>query len=131
MQEHIFRLKKGDDLYDSIQKFCQENNILAGVVVSGVGSLLSAHIRDASGVNAQDVNEPTEIVSLNGTVSKNRLHLHISLSKTDLSVVGGHLMSGCKINTTCEIAILEFENYEFSKEFDKTTGYNELKIIKK
>jgi len=131
MEEYIFRLKKGDDLYESIQNFCIKNNILAGVVVSGVGSLLSAHIRDASGVNTQDINEPTEIVSLNGTVSKNRLHLHISLAKTDISVVGGHLMTGCKINTTCEVAILEFKNYEFSKEFDATTGYNELKIIKK
>jgi hypothetical protein len=63
-----------------------------------------------------------------GTVSKDRLHLHISLSKADLSTIGGHLVEGCLVNTTCELVIIELENFAFSKVFDETTGYNELLI---
>ena len=48
--------------------------------------------------------------------------------KEDLSVVGGHMVPGCIVNTTCELVILAFDRYEFSKEFDQNTGYNELLI---
>ena len=38
-----------------------------------------------------NANKTCEIVSLNGTVSRERCHLHIALSREDLSTVGGHL----------------------------------------
>ena len=123
------RLTRGADLYNSILEICKEHNIQAGLVLSGIGSVTTAKIRDASGVNIQTLNEKLEIVSLSGTVSLNRLHLHIALSKTDLSMVGGHLVAGTVINTTCELAILELGDCIFDKEFDNQTGYNELKII--
>ena len=78
MKTHAIRLTKGADLYNSIMKFCQEKNIEAGVVVSSVGCVTTARMRDASGVDIQTVNENLEIISVNGTVSKNRLHLHIA-----------------------------------------------------
>ena len=126
MKTHVFRLKRGDDLYLSIKKYCQAHGISAGVMLSGVGCVTEARLRDASGVNIQSLHEPLEIVSLNGTVSAQRCHLHIAFSKEDLSTVGGHLVEGCIINTTCEIAILECEDIVFSKVFDESTGYHEL-----
>jgi len=131
MKMHIFRLTKGNDLLNSIKSFCEQNNILAGTILSSVGCVYHAKIRDAGGKAIIEINEPLEIISLNGTVSKHRCHLHISFAKTDLSVVGGHLVEGCLINTTCEIILLELDDYKFSKEFDKATGYNELKISRK
>ena len=86
-------------------------------------------MRDASGVTVVAINEPMEIVSLMGTVSEKRCHLHVSFSKEDLSVVGGHLVEGCIINTTCELIIGEQEEYVYDVEFDEETGYDEL-IIK-
>ncbi len=44
----------------------------------------------------------------------------------DLSVIGGHLVKGCIINTTCEIVIGELIGYEYDVEFDEETGYDEL-----
>ena len=72
-----------------------------------------------------------EIVSLMGTVSEKRCHLHVSFAKEDLSVVGGHLVEGCIINTTCELVIGVLEEYVYDVEFDKETGYDELNIEKK
>ena len=69
MKEHAFRLINGQDLYNSIYNFCTTNHIEAGVIVSGVGCLKQANIRDAGGKNIHTLTEPLEIVSLMGTVS--------------------------------------------------------------
>ena len=74
----------------------------------------------------REITDHCEIVSLNGTVSKERCHLHIALSKEDLSTIGGHLCEGCIINTTCELVIAEIPGTTIGKEFDEETGYQEL-----
>ena len=126
MKTYGTRLRRGEDLLESIEKFCIEKDIKAGVLLSGVGCVTKARVRDASGVTIVDINEPMEIVSLMGTVSAKRCHLHVSFSKEDLSVVGGHLVKGCIINTTCELVIGELEGYAYDVEFDEETGYDEL-----
>lgn len=128
MKTYAVRLKRGTDLLQAIEEFCVENAIKAGVVLSGVGCVTKGRVRDASGVTIVDIDEHMEIVSLMGTVSKKRCHLHVSFAKEDLSVVGGHLVAGCIINTTCELVIGEMENYVYDVEFDEETGYNELVV---
>ena len=123
---HGIRLKRGEDLLRSIRQVCRDKNIRAGVVLSGVGCISSGRVRDASGVNVREINEHCEIVSLNGTVSAQRCHLHIALSKEDLSTIGGHLCVGCIVNTTCELVIGELPDMDFSVEQDRETGYDEL-----
>ena len=120
------RLRRGEDLLCAIQGIAEQENIAAGVVLSAVGCVSKARVRDASGVNLRDISEHCEIVSLNGTVSAKRSHLHIALSKEDLSTVGGHLVEGCIINTTCELVIGVLDGWEIDKEFDEETGYHEL-----
>ena len=128
MKTYAVRLRRGMDLAQSIEAFCVQNSIKAGVVLSGVGCVTKARVRDASGVTIVDIDEHMEIVSLMGTVSEKRCHLHVSFAKEDLSVIGGHLVSGCIINTTCELVIGELENTVYDVEFDEETGYKELVI---
>ena len=120
------RLHRGDDLLQSICALAEERAIEAGVVLSGVGCVTRAVVRDASGVTLREINEPCEIVSLNGTVSEQRCHLHIALSIEDLSTLGGHLCPGCIVNTTCELVIAELPGVRFGVEQDGETGYAEL-----
>lgn len=127
---HCVRLHRGEDLLESVRELCIEKNIGAGAVLSGVGCVSKGRIRDASGVTIREINEDCEIVSLNGTVSANRCHLHIALSKEDLSTIGGHLCEGCIINTTCELIIAELPEIYIDVEDDPETGYDEL-IFKK
>ena len=129
MKTYAVRLRRGVDLLQSIEEFSVKHAIKAGVVLSGVGCVTKGRVRDASGVTIVEINEPMEIVSLMGTVSEKRCHLHVSFSKEDLSVVGGHLVPGCIINTTCELVIGELENCAYDVEFDEETGYDEL-IVK-
>ena len=129
MKTYAVRLRRGMDLLQSIEKYCKDNQIKAGVILSGVGCVTKGRVRDASGVTIVDIDEPMEIVSLMGTVSEKRCHLHVSFSKEDLTVIGGHLVIGCIINTTCELVIGELENCVFDVTFDEETGYDEL-IVK-
>ena len=123
---HCIRLRRGEDLMESIKALCKLKSIHAGVVLSGVGCISRGRIRDASGVNIRQVSEHCEIVSLNGTVSARRCHIHIALSKEDLSTIGGHLCTGCIVNTTCELVIGELPGIAYDVEADPETGYDEL-----
>ena len=123
---HCIRLKRGEDLMESIRRVCREKKIRAGVVLSGVGCILKGRVRDASGVTIREISDHCEIVSLNGTVSAQRCHIHIALSKEDMSTIGGHLCPGCIINTTCELVIGEIPGVAFGVEQDPETGYDEL-----
>lgn len=126
MKEHVFRLVKGNDLKKSITQYCIDNKIKAGVVVSSVGCLDKCFLRSALATEIKELNGPIEIISLNGTVSINRIHLHLSVSDNNFIVYGGHLVDGCLVNTTAEIIILELDSFIFDKEFDEVTGYFEL-----
>ena len=123
---HCIRLHRGEDLMLSIKALCREKQIAAGVVLSTVGCISQGRIRDASGVTIRDIVDHCEIVSLNGTVSETRCHLHIALSKEDLSTIGGHLCPGCIINTTCELVIAQLPGVRYGVEEDPETGYDEL-----
>ena len=128
MKTHCFRLRRGDDLLEKLEEFAREHHIPAATVVSGVGCVSKARVRDASGVTVRTLDEPLEIVSLMGTLAEKRTHLHISLSREDLTTLGGHLMAGCIVNTTAEIVVLELPGVRFDTEFDPETGYDELVI---
>lgn len=128
MRTHCFRLVAGDDLKRSITRYAAEHGIDAAAMVACVGCLTHARLRDATGKTVRELDEPFEIVSLTGTVSRERTHLHIALSRTDLSTVGGHLMDGCIVNTTAEIVLCELDSLRFSGAFDPNTGYDELVI---
>lgn len=120
------RLHRGDDLLLSIRTLCEREKIDAAVVLSAVGCVSRAVLRDAGGVNLRSVDEPCEIVSLNGTASRTRCHLHLALSREDLSTIGGHMMPGCIVNTTCELVFGVLEHMRFDVEQDAQTGYDEL-----
>jgi len=123
---HCIRLVRGEDLLDSIKALCVRKGIKAGVLLSGVGCIIRGRVRDASGVNIRDIGQHCEIVSLNGTVSEKRCHIHVALSGEDLSTIGGHLCSGCIVNTTCELVIGELPGIAYDAEEDTGTGYEEL-----
>ena len=129
MKTHVFRLRRGSDLLKALQEYARTRRIAAGTVVSGVGCVTRARVRDASGVTVRELNEPLEIVSLMGTLSAARTHLHIALAREDLTVLGGPLMEGCIVNTTAEVVLLELYGVRFGAEWDGETGYDELAIL--
>lgn len=61
---HCFRLHRGEDLYESIQRYADAHHIAAGVVLSAVGCVYRWELRDASGVDVQSGTEDVETVVL-------------------------------------------------------------------
>ena len=114
MRSICLRLRRGDDLLLSIRQLAAREGLRCAVVLSGVGCVTEARVRDASGVTVRHIAEPCEIVSLNGTVSAARCHLHIALAREDLSTLGGHLM------------LLELDGWRCGAEQDDETGYDEI-----
>ena len=122
-----FRLTKGMDLKEEIEKYSINNNI-SGVLISSVGCLNKLVIRLADGESILKKDGNFEIVSITGTLSPNGVHIHISVSDEFGNTIGGHLKNGCIVNTTAEICLIVFDTIKFDRKFDETTGYDELVV---
>jgi predicted DNA-binding protein with PD1-like motif len=131
MRNYTFRLKPGQDLFDSIESIVREEEIQAGCVLSGVGSLTHAKLRLANREDLSEYEGYFEIVSMTGTISIHGSHLHISVSDEDGKTTGGHLVSGCKIYTTAEIVVAIFDDVVYGREFAEDSGYEELVVHKR
>lgn len=125
----ISRLMPGEDLKEGIININSQNKIKSGIIVCIVGSLNSATLRMAS-KKIMTFNGPFEIVSAEGTIAENGIHVHIAISDEDGRVIGGHLKKGCIIKTTAEICVLKSYNH-LNRVFDPVTGYRELVVENK
>ena len=125
-----FRLTKGMDLKKEIESYAIKNKI-SGIILCCVGCLNKARIRLATGETILEKNENFEIVSITGTLSPDGVHIHISLSDIHGNTIGGHLKDGCIVDSTAEICIEIFDNIKLKREFDDSTGYQELIINEK
>ncbi len=128
MKIHAFRLTRGMDFKKSIEQYVVDKEIKSGVILSAVGCLYQVCLRTADGVTVKTINEDHEIVSATGTLSVDGCHIHVSLSDGNLQTIGGHLKDNCLVNSTAEIVLAEFDDFEFTREFDESTGYKELVI---
>ena len=132
MKTYTFRLKPGQDLFDSIEMFVADKKIAAGCVLSCVGSLTHAALRLANRSTYNEYDGHFEIVSMTGTVSTNGSHIHVSISDGDGVTIGGHLVLGCKVYTTAEIVIAVFEDVVYKRELlENDSGYEELVVHNK
>lgn len=108
----FLRLEKGEELLESLNTLCQQENILAGAV-SGIGAT------DEVTVGLFDTKQKRylcttytgdmEITSLFGNISRKDgepyLHLHINVADGSNRVIGGHL-NRCVISVTAEITVI-------------------------
>ena len=132
MRVHAVRLTPGADLQQELQRLTQSLALRAGCILTCVGSLSQACLRMPGAVGEAEVfrtwTEPMEILSLTGTLCPDGQHIHIALARRDGACIGGHLASGCLVNTTAELAIGELEGVAFSRPVDAETGYDELRV---
>ncbi len=135
----VARVKPGSDLLRSLQKIAAEEGIASGVIVSGVGLLKQARLRNCRSLPEEypitDANrtflsfeKPLEILSISGNVTlaegEPLVHAHLTLSSVEegeITVIGGHLIEGCVVFGFSEFAIMELEGIEMVKRFDEET----------
>lgn len=125
------RLRPGQDLRASLERLARVRCVRAAVVLSAVGSLENPSIRFAGAAQAVALAGRFEIVCLSGTVSREGAHLHIAIADAQGSVVGGHVVPGCRVYTTAEIVLAELRAAVFARRFDAQSGYRELRIARR
>ena len=73
-----------------------------------------------------------EILTLSGTVAaggdKTASHMHMAISTATGQVIGGHVAPGCIVLTTAEVLLALLPDWQFTREPDSLTGYDELVI---
>lgn len=129
MRQLSKRLLPRQDLRKEIENLAKEHSVKAGCVISLVGNLTKVVLRMADGKTVKEWNGSYEIVSVTGTISPEESHIHISVSDQEGNVVGGHLKVGTIVGVTTELVILAFDDVEYSREFEESTGY-EMLVVK-
>ncbi|XP_077867232.1 bifunctional protein GlmU-like [Saccoglossus kowalevskii] len=129
---YALRLGPGEEIFSTLMKFVDENQLDSAFIVTCVGSVTRAKIRLAHATAEEtnkilELDDKFEIVSLVGTLSAGG-HLHISLSDRKGAVIGGHVLGDLKVFTTAEIVIGQLSSTVFTREMDTRTGFGELVI---
>ncbi len=126
------RLTPGQDLRTALEAAVQSQNCHAAFVLSGIGSLSTAGLRFAGAEQPERLTGDLEILSLSGAVAfdgaKSSSHLHMALSTATGQVLGGHVAAGCIVRTTAEVLLALLPEWEFAREPDVLTGYDELVV---
>jgi uncharacterized protein len=128
MKTYAIRLLPGEDVKQVLKAFTLEKKILAGAILTAVGSLTHASLRYAAMPTATRIETAMEVLALVGTLSPDGPHLHLTVSDSEGKTLGGHVMDGCIVRTTLEIVLIDLPEMRFSREKDPKTGYEELVI---
>ncbi len=128
IQATAVRLKPGEDLKLGLSRLASENQLQAASVFSAVGSLSQVALRFANCRETTVVEGKHEIIGLSGTLSKNGVHLHMSVANTQGQMLGGHVMEGSVIFTTLEVVIAEMKDLVFTREHCSISAFNELVV---
>ncbi len=126
------RLTPGQDLRAALEEAVLAHNCRAAFVLSGIGSLSTAGIRLAGAAQPTRLNGDMEVLTLSGTVAvdgdKTVSHMHMAISTATGQVLGGHVAPGCIVRTTAEVLLALLPDWQFTREPDAQTGYDELVV---
>jgi predicted DNA-binding protein with PD1-like motif len=126
------RLTPGQDLRNALEAAVQSQNCRAAFVLSGIGSLTTAGLRFAGADQPGRLTGEMEILSLSGTLAfdgaKTSSHLHMAISTATGQVLGGHVAAGCTVRTTAEVLLALLPDWQFAREADAATGFDELVV---
>jgi predicted DNA-binding protein with PD1-like motif len=132
MKTSPIRLTPGQDLRAALEAAVLAQNCRAAFVLSGIGSLSTAGIRLAGAAQPTRLTESMEILTLSGTVAaggdKTGSHMHMAISTATGQVLGGHVAPGCIVLTTAEVLLALLPDWQFTREPDAQTGYDELVV---
>ena len=122
------RLRPGDDLRDALAQHVRNLQAHAAFVIAGIGSLSSPAVRFAGAAEATCIDGDVEILTLSGSIAPSGGHLHVSLADRAGRVFGGHVAPGCRVRTTAEILLVLLPSWQFTREPDAATGFDELVV---
>jgi len=127
---YVIRMDRGEEIISSLSDFCKAEHVKLGSV-QALGAadhaVIGLYHVGARQYRKHTFEGPMEITSLLGNISTKDgepyLHLHITLCRDDMSVIGGHL-NECRISATCEMFVQVLDGTVERKLDEKVTGLN-------
>lgn len=127
---YVIRMDRGEEIISSLTEFCRAENVhLGSVQALGAADhvVIGLYHVGARQYRKHTFDGPMEITSLLGNITvkdgEPYLHLHITLCRDDMSVIGGHL-NECRISATCEMFVTTVDGTMGRKLDEKVTGLN-------
>ena len=111
MQPLPLKLAPGSDLRLSLEELAQRDGI-SGFVLGVVGNLTKASFQCPGQAEPTVLEGDLEVITLNGTLSPEGVHLHLSLSDGACQVWGGHLEPGTIVQKGVDLLIGVLEQRE-------------------
>lgn len=112
----VAKLEGGDDILDSVVKLAKEHRVISGLinVIGACNKFTIGYFNiDSKEYQFKTYENPVEITTCMGSITQKNgepiIHLHMTLSNSDYSIIGGHLSKPTIISITGEVLIYEFE----------------------
>lgn len=122
----VVRLKNKTDLLDGLNEAVKKEGIKNGVILHGIGSVISYNIHavsettDFPTVNIfMEEEGPFDVLNVNGFIFDSRVHAHITLSDLN-TTIGGHLEPGTLAYTFLIISIGVLDDAPDMSQFDNS-----------
>ncbi len=127
MNHRQISLNAGEDLLTSIHKFASDNGI-KGFILGSIGDLSVARFKCPGNEEPITVSDHLELISLTGTFSPEKLHLHLSVSNNSCQVFGGHLEIGSKVLKQVDILLGDLTDLSINTNKTKEMAIQNQKI---
>ena len=127
----IYKLNRGERIVDEILKIAKKEGIKTARVeaIGGVDKITVAYFNhETKKYEKHSYTEFLEVTSMLGNITQKNgkpfLHLHTTLGRSDLSLIGGHLVSA-RVHPFLEVVITKTKNRAVRK-FDEKMGLNSI-----
>lgn len=130
---YAVKIHPNEDLLVELNRFCNENNLKHGAILTGLGSLKQVSFFDPAETpgepgqygyqNPIEWNEITELVGISGIICEDEegnpsLHVHYSVSDKEGKTFSGHVNTGNIVFATADIIIGEIEGIFMGRDID-------------
>jgi len=111
---HVFHVDMGRDLLEALQEAVRETGIRQGVILAGIGSLVTYHVHSVGGKRRPIPNiyfhgsGGFDLLAVQGYVIDGRVHAHITVTN-EKAAIGGHLEPGCEVYAFASVTVAELE----------------------
>ncbi len=128
MRSLPLKLAPGSDLRLTPEELARRAGI-SGFVLGVVGNLTQASFQCPGQANPTVLEGDLEVITLNGTLSPEGVHLHLSLSDGACQVWGGHLEPGTIVQKGVDLLIGVLEQRDNSPEQQSSTPRLEIAVL--
>lgn len=122
-QTYIVSISANEEIIKSLETFVKEQGIASGYII-GVGSVKSVRIAhytvSAKKFTERKFKKPLEVSNITGIITKDKVHVHITLGNQLFKGYAGHLVRAT-VAGLCEVMVVQTEE-EVGRKYDDTVG---------